>query len=742
MSTQSSILDRILLNPQQRDAVVCDRWPQLVFAGAGTGKTRVLTAKIAYLIEHHRVNPYHIFAATFTNKAAAEMRTRVENLAGISCAGMWIGTFHSLCARILRQQAGRIGYAPSFTIYDDNDQMSLIRTVMKELEIDERTMQPRHALNLVSTFKNACMTPSDCAPNAQGYYQKEIVRVYERYQSRLHEQQAMDFDDLISNTVYLLRRDAEVRQRYQDMFRYVLVDEYQDTNTSQSMLVRILGGSHGRVFVVGDDDQSIYGWRGAQIENILSFEKHFSGTTVFKLEQNYRSSQRILDFANAVIGYNGRRAAKTLWTERTGGMEVAVSRYGDDRQEAEQVVECAARLAGTGTRLGRMAVLFRTNAQSRVFEDALRKRNMPYVVVGGMSFYERKEIKDCLAYLRLVINAKDDVSCDRILNVPSRGIGAKSRDMLVARARAAHCSMMEAILTGEFGEAEGKSHKGFESLRELFMHLREMAQGGAGPDAILDEMLTLSGYVDSLEEEGTDEADGRLENINELLNAVAARRKEKPGLTLAEFLEEVTLTSDIDRWSETQDAINLMTLHCAKGLEFSIVFLVGLEDGLLPSRQNFDDNAKIEEECRLLYVGCTRAMDRLFCSHTDQRWRFGSLMPMTPSRFLAQVPETLYTFFDHTKAAAAYEKISAATPHVPRRQEREVRRQTPREQAYDEYSQEEIQYRIGQHVVHRNYGRGKILSVSGFGPDMRLTILFHDGTRKKLMARFANLETP
>ncbi|MBD3392479.1 MAG: AAA family ATPase, partial [Chitinivibrionales bacterium] len=434
-SDPRSVLDRVLLNPQQKKAVVCDAWPQLVFAGAGTGKTRVLTAKIAHLIESRKAHPNHIFAATFTNKAAAEMRGRVEQLAGISCAAMWIGTFHSMCARILRQQGHRLGYTSSFSIYDKDDQLTLLRKIMKSLEVDERTMQPRHALNVISMHKNKCVPPDELSGTGKGYYQQEIIRVYAEYQKALKDQQAMDFDDLITNTVYLFRRERAVLSRYHDMFAYILVDEYQDTNVSQFNLVKLLAAGHGRVFVVGDDDQSIYGWRGAEVENILGFEDHFPGATVFTLEENYRSTGSILSFANAVIAANPRRAPKQLWTGEGEGANVVVARYGDDRQEAEGTVRRVRELSGTGHKLGDMAVLFRTNAQSRAFEEAFRKANLPYVLVGGVSFYERKEIKDCLAYLRLLVNPRDDVSCERILNVPSRGIGAKSREGLAHTAR-------------------------------------------------------------------------------------------------------------------------------------------------------------------------------------------------------------------------------------------------------------------------------------------------------------------
>jgi DNA helicase-2/ATP-dependent DNA helicase PcrA len=652
---------------------------------------------------------------------------------------MWIGTFHSLCARILRQKAQYIGYSNSYSIFDESDQVSCVKSVLKELEIDDRTIQPKHALNHISACKNLCVTPDEAIKQAQGFYQQEIAKIYERYQRNLVRQNAMDFDDLITNTVLLFRRCPDVLAGYQKMFHYILVDEYQDTNASQFLLIKYLGQTHGRIFVVGDDDQSIYGWRGAQIENILSFESQFPAGAVFKLEQNYRSTSNILEFANSIISGNINRASKTLWTDRKGGDDVTVTRYEDDRQEAEYVCASILSRSKTGLKLSDIAILFRTNAQSRVFEDALRKRNLPYVMVGGMSFYERKEIKDCLAYMRLIVNPKDDVSLDRIINVPARGIGDKSRDTLAARARASGRSMLESIMASDFGEQSGKSMKGLEGLKELYLHLNELAAAGTKPNIVLDELLTLSGYMDSLETDENEESQSRIDNINELLNAMSGWSAENSGRGIDGFLEDVTLASAVDRWDDGKEAVSLMTLHCAKGLEFPVVFLVGIEDGLIPSRQNFDDPSKIEEECRLMYVGSTRAINVLECSHVDVRWRFGSVMPMSPSRFLDRVPSGAYQSIDRTRKTpdpVAFNPVrKVPVSGVP------LRTVAPIEPKHEDFSQEEVQFRMGQHVSHKTYGPGKILSVSGFGPDTKLTILFNGGVRKKIMARFANFES-
>ena len=740
--TKSSVLDRTVLNSVQRDAVLYDDGPQLVFAGAGTGKTRVLTAKIAFLIEKG-YHPGQIFAATFTNKAAREMKQRVENLTGIPVEGLWIGTFHSMCARILRRESSHIGYMPSFTIYDSDDQLSLIKKILKSFEIDDRSMPPRQILSIISSHKNACTPPETLEGVGKGYFDQELLRIYKAYQKSLFDHQAMDFDDLLANTVYLFRRNPEVLGRYENLFRYVLVDEYQDTNTAQFLLLKLLSANHGRIFAVGDDDQSIYGWRGAKIENILSFEQQFPDTKIFKLEQNYRSSKAILDFANATIVENHYRTSKMLWTDRGSGEMVIVKRFRDDRQEADNVADRIGQLTGK-YRGNDMAILFRTNAQSRTFEDALRKRKIPYVLVGGTSFYERAEIKDCLAYLKLLVNPKDNLSFERIYNVPARGLGDKARDTIAGVAAERQASMLEALLFIDISGLGSRYVKGFSDLKEIFELLIDLNRQKESPAEIVKQMLQLSGYVDMLTAEDSEEASGRLENINELVNALTLWSNENPDKGLSDFLEEVTLATDVDRSEFKETAVSLMTLHCAKGLEFKVVFLVGLEDGIIPSRQNFDDEAKIEEERRLLYVGITRSMEILECSHVDQRWRFGDLLPSTPSRFLRAIPESLYTFRDNSSFFGSLPELKKSPVQngrtfVKPSAAKSVNQDFVQPQ-YDDFSQDTKEYRIGQYVKHKTYGRGRILSVSGFGEDMKITVLFNDGARRKLMAKFANFE--
>jgi len=748
---KAGVLDRLVLNAVQREAVLYDMGPQLVFAGAGTGKTRVLTAKIAWLIDRG-MHPTRIFAATFTNKAANEMRERIEKFIDRPVSGMWIGTFHSLCVRILRSECPTIGYQQSFTIYDTSDQLALIKKVLARCEIGERSAPPRQVLALVSRYKNRCMLPDDAQKQATGFYDQENIRLYSTYQSMLREQQAMDFDDLLMQTVRLFRNHPDILEKYRRRFDYVLIDEYQDTNETQMHLVKLLASAHGHLFAVGDDDQSIYGWRGAQVENILQFGHHFPGTKTFTLEQNYRSTTSILDFANSAISGNTNRAAKQLWTDGGRGDAVTVTRYRDDRQEADTTAARIADLTGNNRSSGStIAILFRTNAQSRIFEEVLRKRQIPYVLVGGTSFYERAEIKDIIAYLQLLVNPAADVAFERVYNTPARGLGEKALQTLTEHAKSFKKPLLTTLLSTNPEELGTRFKKGFSELRELFELLGVGMAGGETPDGILRELLQLSGYIDMLTEQQTEEAAGRIENLNELLNAVTIWAKENEGKPLSAFLEEVSLASDIDGWNNRDNAVNLMTMHCAKGLEFRHVFLVGLEEGILPSRLNLDDEARVEEERRLLYVGATRAMATLSCSHVDRRYRFGEISPQSPSRFLLDIDRTLYTPIDKS-FEFDFQSGRRAAPSIPKRSFEEPRSFTrpditesepaarERFNPIDDVSQEVVQYRMGQHVRHAKYGRGKIVNISGFGPDMKVMVLFNDGSRKNLMAKFAKFE--
>ncbi|MBD3319560.1 MAG: AAA family ATPase [Chitinivibrionales bacterium] len=723
------VTDKIPLNDVQKQAVLYSEGPELVFAGAGTGKTRVLTAKIAFLIQEKGVYPNRIFSATFTNKAAREMRERVESLVGIPCDSLWIGTFHSLCVRILRREAPVLGYKSSFTIYDRDDQKAVIKKVLKELDIEERSIPPKRAIQAIARFKNQCMRPAEAENRAGGFCEEQIARIYRRYTAVLSAANAMDFDDLITNTVYLFTKEPAVRKAYQQRFSHILVDEYQDTNNSQLHFVKNLAGSNPNVFAVGDDDQSIYGWRGANVENILNFDKHFANTKIFMLEQNYRSTNPVLDFANALIVAGKKRSPKKLWCTVKTGTPVQIVRYEDDRQEASVIYEQIQKLGSTGIKPGSVCVLFRTNAQSRAFEAEFRKRNLPYVLVGAMSFYERKEIKDCCAYLRLVINRSDDVAFERIMNTPARGLGDKSKQALQQLARKTGKSMLETVLTQDLSQLGARAQKGFESLKDLFSLLIQMNDEGDSPQAILEQVLEGSGYLSMLEKEDTEESRARIENINELHTTMGFWKNEQPGKHLGDFLEEVSLATDVDKWEKQEGAVNLMTLHCAKGLEFDAVFIAGCEEGIVPSALNFEDPQRLEEERRLLYVGATRARKILQCSFTQQRWRFGSVMTMEKSRYLDAIPPGLYSFTDRGFGNMAV-------------QDSDDQPDTDDQSNHDdtgEFSQETVQYRLGQFVVHEKYGRGKIVNLSGFGGDLRLTVLFDDRRRRRLIARAANL---
>ncbi len=758
-------LDSLGLNSAQRSAVEHDGGSQLVFAGAGTGKTRVLTSKIAWLIKEKGVHPANIFAATFTNKAAKEMKERVSALIGIPCDSLWIGTFHSLCVRILRREAERLGYTRWFTIYDTTDQQALIKSVMKEAMVDEKTLQPKSVLGIISSYKNRTLTPDDVESRASSFYERELAELYRRYQEGLKRADAMDFDDLIGQAVHLFRAFPLVALDYQRLFHHVLVDEYQDTNGAQFELVKGLAGESNPVFAVGDDDQSIYGWRGAQIENILSFEERFGNTTIFKLEQNYRSTQRILDFSNAVIGNNKRRSDKKLWSNISGGDDVLLRAYSDDRKEAESISrEIDAGIAGGSVAPGDIAVLFRTNAQSRLFEDQLRKRNVPYVLVGGTSFYERKEIKDVLAYLKLLVNPRDEISCQRILNVPTRGIGAKSQEKIAYAAREQGIGFFEIILSGGAeGLVKGKAGTGLKQFREIFQTTQLLVSDGETPESIVTELLTLSGYLDDLNLAESEENRERVENINELINAIAEWQSDNREKGLREFLEEITLASDVDGW-EKGTAVSLMTLHSSKGLEFDRIYLVGAEDGILPSKQNIDDFEKLEEECRLFYVGATRAQQQLVVSYAESRMRFGSVMPMGPSRFLKAVPGELYRLVDETArfTTVSWDEEAQASSHRRERikttgtsGKRVIKRGAPALMRGSDFLPQNKpkteslsatnsgvggDLRMGQRVEHAKFGVGKIMNLSGFGPDRRVTVLFEGGLRKQLMAKFAKLK--
>lgn len=642
------------LNPQQLEAVKHNKGPLLILAGAGSGKTRVLTHRIAYLIDELDVNPWNILAITFTNKAAKEMRERVDNIVGYGSENIWVSTFHSTCVRILRRYIDCLGYDKNFTIYDTDDQKTLIRDVCKYLNIDTKTYKERSLLSAISSAKDELITPERYEREAQGDLTKsKYASVYKEYQKRLKQNNALDFDDLIFKTVELFENHKEVLEYYQKRFKYIMVDEYQDTNTVQFKLISTLasrrnedGEIEHNLCVVGDDDQSIYKFRGANIYNILNFEKQFPATKVIKLEQNYRSTSNILDAANEVIHNNLGRKDKRLWTDNGEGESLSFTQFDTEYEEANEIVSDMYNLIlNDGHDYNEFAILYRTNAQSRIFEEKLILRNIPYKIVGGTNFYQRKEIKDILAYLKTIDNGLDDIAVKRIINIPRRGIGLTTIDRVTDYAIWNGMSFYEALKHAESIPGLGRGTSKISPFVSLIEVLKsKMANPAYSLEDLINEVLEATGYLSELEAEDTEEAQGRIENINELINKVVSYEKtteEEP--SLSGFLEEVALVADIDNLEDSNNVVVLMTLHSAKGLEFPYVYLCGMEEGIFPSYMciNSDDPTDIEEERRLCYVGITRAMKRLYLSAARQRMVRGETQFNRPSRFIGEIPRYL-----------------------------------------------------------------------------------------------------
>jgi len=647
------------LNPQQKEAVEHFKGPLLILAGAGSGKTRVLTHRIAYLIDHYDVNPYHILALTFTNKAAGEMRERVDQIVGFGAENIWVSTFHSTCVRILRRYIEVLGYKRSFTIYDADDQRALMREIIKYLDLDPKKYKERAFLNVISNAKDELIGPEDYAARAQGDGMREIyARAYQEYEKRLHDANALDFDDLICKTIQMFQENKDILSYYQNRFRYILVDEYQDTNTAQFKLISLLastpsddGGVEHNLCVVGDDDQSIYKFRGANIMNILNFEQEYPDTRVIRLEENYRSTQNILDAANAVIHNNTKRKEKALWTRKDKGDSIYYSQFENEYEEAESVSSAIAHAVNNGEADYKdFAILYRTNAQSRVFEEKLINYNIPYRIVGAVNFYQRKEIKDILAYLRTIENGMDDISAKRIINVPKRGIGLTTIDRVSNYAIIHGTSFYSALQDYEYIENIGRSAAKLGSFVGLIESFRtNLEDPDYSIEQLIRDVVEQSGYEAMLAEDDSEESQARLENIEELINKAASYEEdhEEDGATLGGFLEEVALVADIDNVDDSTDIVLLMTLHSAKGLEFPYVYLVGMEDGIFPGAmavygEDPDQAAEeMEEERRLCYVGITRAMKKLSLSCARSRFRNGEHQFNRPSRFISEIPRYL-----------------------------------------------------------------------------------------------------
>lgn len=630
------------LNPKQLEAVLHTEGPLLILAGAGSGKTRVLTHRVAYLIEEKEVNPWNIMAITFTNKAAGEMRERVDRLVSFGAESVWVSTFHSSCVKILRRFIDRLGYNTNFTIYDSDDQKTLMKQVLKKLDLDPKQFRDRAMLTAVSNAKNELIGPEEFRLNAQGDWRlQKVADVYQNYQTELKKNNALDFDDLIFKTVDLLRLDKDVREYYQERFQYIMVDEYQDTNTAQFQLISLLAGKYRNLCVVGDDDQSIYKFRGANISNILDFEEAFPGAKVIKLEQNYRSTSHILDAANAVIRNNRGRKDKTLWTANGEGVPVVFRQYEQAYDEADGIVRD---IMADGRDYQNYAVLYRTNAQSRLIEEKCIAHNIPYRLVGGVNFYQRKEIKDILAYLKTIANGQDDLAVQRIINVPKRGIGATSIGKVIAWASAEGMSFYAGCARAAAVPGLGKTAGKIKAFVDQIESFRErMADEEYSIRELIEDILEETGYRQELEAEGEIESQTRLENIDELINKAVSYSEDSEHPDLNEFLEEVALVADVDRMDDSENRVTLMTLHSAKGLEFPVVYLSGLEDGLFPSSMSImtDDRTEIEEERRLCYVGITRAMERLVITAARLRMVNGETRYSKVSRFVEEIPEEL-----------------------------------------------------------------------------------------------------
>ena len=724
------------MNERQKEAVLATEGPLLVLAGAGSGKTRVLTHRIAYLIEELGVSPYSILTLTFTNKAADEMKDRIRNLIGEKANHLWAGTFHSVCVRILRMNIEHIGYDSSFVIYDTIDQRTLIKDCIKEKNLNDKIFDPRSVLNFISSQKDKMITPEMYQKESSGdYREKQMGELYVLYQKKLKMNNALDFDDLIMKTIELLRDNEETLEYYQNKFQYILVDEYQDTNKAQYMLVKLLSGKHKNICVVGDADQSIYKFRGADIRNILDFEKDYPDSKSIMLEQNYRSTQNILKAANAVIENNTDRKPKALWTDNTEGNCINVYNSTNEHAEADFIISKIDELRADKS-LNDFAMLYRTNAQSRVLEEGLIKANIPYKIVGGLKFYDRKEIKDIIAYLRAIQNPVDNISIKRIINTPKRGIGKTTIDRLelasIEREESMYSTMLEPDAIPELSQRARNKLRDFASLLGTFMAMKQLLS----VKELIENVIETTGYVKELEMADSIEARGRIENIEEFLSVAIDYENNVEDSNLEDFLANILLVSDINS-EELDETVTLMTLHSAKGLEFPVVFMTGMEEGLFPSSRSVTDEIELEEERRLCYVGITRAEQELYMTYASMRMLYGKTNYNSPSRFLRELPEDLMESCnkdkpkvkDITTKGKNIEKSKFFTGHTPEKTK-----------AQPLANKDESQMNIGSKVKHKSFGQGTIVQIKGQGESLEATIAFESQGLKKVMIAYAPIE--
>lgn len=732
------------LNPQQYQAVCHYEGPLLILAGAGSGKTRVLTHRVAWLIEEKNVNPWNIMAITFTNKAAGEMRDRVEAMLGGALGGVWVATFHSTCVRILRRYIDRIGFENNFTIYDSEDQKSVIKEICKRLQIDTKLYRERFFMAEISAAKDEMLSPVDYALKAQGDQRmQKVAEVYKEYQRQLFDNNALDFDDLICRTVELFQSCPEVLEQYQERFRFIMVDEYQDTNTAQFKLVSLLAAKYRNLCVVGDDDQSIYRFRGANIGNILNFEQFFPDAEVIRLEQNYRSTQNILNAANAVISHNKGRKEKTLWTDNGEGEKIRFRQFMNSFEEAEYVAGIISQKVGAGKwKYGDCAILYRTNAQSRMFEEKFLYANVPYKIVGGVNFYSRKEIKDVIAYLKTIANGKDDLAVRRIINVPKRGIGATTISRVQDYATEHGASFYDALRVAETIPGIGKSVAKLQAFVQMIQVLRTK-QEFYKVKSLIEDILEQTGYMKELQAEGTDEALDRMANVDELLNKAALYDEKTENPILDGFLEEVALVADIDNLEEDADHVVMMTLHSAKGLEFPVVFMVGMEDGVFPSYISIssEDESELEEERRLCYVGITRARTNLFLTSAKQRMVRGEIHYNRVSRFVDDIPEEFMAENERAKIPQKEKKdLPETKAHAAYRQMREnFKTKIMAQQQFEVKKADGLSYNVGDRVRHIKFGNGTVTNIAEGGRDYEVTVNFDRVGVKKMFASFAKL---
>ena len=733
------------LNPMQQEAVYYTEGPLLILAGAGSGKTRVLTHRIAYLIEEKGINPWNIMAITFTNKAANEMRERVDKIVGFGSDSIWVSTFHSSCVRILRRFIDRLGYGTNFTIYDADDQKTLMKDICKRLNIDTKMYKEKMLLAAISSAKDEMISPEEYRLNmisdSQDLNKKTVARVYEAYQKQLQQNNAMDFDDLLVKTVELFQNCPDVLEYYQEKFRYIMVDEYQDTNTVQFKFVSLLASKYKNLCVVGDDDQSIYKFRGANIGNILGFEQVFPEAKVIKLEQNYRSTQNILNAANEVIRNNIRRKEKTLWTANEEGEQIHLREFQSGFEEAEYIAGDIRRKVREGEcSYSDCAVLYRTNAQSRLFEEKFLLGNIPYKIVGGVNFYARKEIKDMLAYLKTVDNARDDVAVQRIINVPRRGIGASSLSKVQIYAQDMEISFYDALRMADEIPSLGRGAAKIRSFVDFIQKFRSQVEYLSVTE-LLQKIIDETGYVEELKAENTEESKGRIENIDELISKAVSYEQETEHPSLSGFLEDVALISDLDSVNEDENRVLLMTLHSAKGLEFPQVYLAGMEEGVFPSYLSIvsGDFENLEEERRLCYVGITRAMKELTMTAARQRMIRGETQYNRVSRFVREIPRE-YVELGKKTADRSSVKIPEKTADTYAKMRQIYQQNTFSPKKFEVKKAASLDYQEGDTVRHIKFGNGTVLQITDGGKDFEVTVDFEKVGVKKMFASFAKLK--